>query len=1302
MAQLVLSTIGRAIGARVAPQAFRAIGAALGEVGGAALGRSIDQQIFGETRRFEGARLTDLHLQGSTEGASIPIVFGSVRIAGQVIWAARFKETSQTVESGGKGGGPRVTTTTYAYSLSFAVGLCEGEIARIGRVWANGEPFDLSEATWRLYTGSETQTVDALIEAIEGAQNAPAYRGLAYIVFEDLPLARFGNVMPQLSFEVIRAPRAIQGARIEERVRGVCLIPGSGEFVYATSPVRRVIGPGAEVAENVHAQSEYANLLVALDQLKADLPNCTSVMLVTSWFGLDLRCGQCAIMPGVELAQKTTTPVVWRAGGVDRSGAHVVSQVGGAPAFGGTPSDQTVIDAIAELKARGYKVGLYPFIHMDIPAGNGLPDPYGGAEQGAYPWRGRISVDPALGVVGSADKSAAAAGQIANFFGAAQASDFSIGANGVDYAGPAEWSFRRFILHCAKLAEAAGGVDAFVIGSELVNLTRVRDDSGAFPAVAALRSLASDVRTLVGMQTTLTYGADWSEYFGHQPQDGSGDVLFHLDPLWADSTIDVVGVDWYAPLTDWREGKTHADAQIARDIYDLGYLEGRIEAGEAYDWHYASDSDRASQIRSTISDGAYGEPWVYRAKDIRNFWARSHHERHGGVRSVSPTAWVAQSKPVWFLEIGIPAVNKGANAPNLFIDDKSSESALPPFSTGARDDLVQRRALDAYLSYWDEAGVNNPISTVYGGPMLDMDAMFVWCWDARPYPAFPAREDVWSDGANWRAGHWLNGRAGLAGLGEVVAELCARAGLGAIDVGALNGAVSGYVVDAPTSARSALEPLMAAYAFDARERDGLLVFAHRGDAAALALSLDDFTAESAGETFALRADARDAPIEARTRFIDAGLDYRVAAVSARRLDTASGGVVTIDAPLVLESQAAEAISMRVLAERRAQAETVSFAVGPALLALEPGDLVSFPWAPNSAFEITHIEDAEARRVSARRAAEASAGLYTLATPAPAPGAGAAPSPAFSILDLPLLPGEEDDERPLAGVFASPWLGAHAIYLGADSASLSKRADAAAPAIMGELIDDLPAGPTGRWDEASRARVRLYGGALASVSEAAVLDGANAFAVEGAGGAWEILQARNAVLVGAGEYELSGLLRGQQGSEQAIGAPALAGSRIVKLDSRLVRLTVGANEWGQSLHAAAPPWGALATDSRASVLSPLLAHAAARPYAPAHLRASRAPSGDITITWVRRARAGGDAWGAGEPPIEGPTEAYLIEILDNFGDVLRSASVSAPHYLYGASEQLIDFGVLPSAVRARVAMLDSGGAAGLKSELTLTL
>ncbi len=127
----------------------------------------------------------------------------------------------------------------------------------------------------------------------------------------------------------------------------------------------------------------------------------------------------------------------------------------------------------------------------------------------------------------------------------------------------------------------------------------------------------------------------------------------------------------------------------ARSIYALNYLTGNLRGGEGFDWYYASGADRDAQVRSPITDGA-GKPWVFRYKDIKSWWLNAHYDRPGGVESGTPTDWVPQSKPFWLMEIGCPAVDKGANQPNVFVDPKSSETALPYYSRGSRDDVMQR------------------------------------------------------------------------------------------------------------------------------------------------------------------------------------------------------------------------------------------------------------------------------------------------------------------------------------------------------------------------------------------------------------------------------------------------------------------------------------------------------------------------------------------------------------------------------------------------------------------------------------
>ncbi|HET9229837.1 MAG TPA: phage tail protein, partial [Vitreimonas sp.] len=590
-------------------------------------------------------------------------------------------------------------------------------------------------------------------------------------------------------------------------------------------------------------------------------------------------------------------------------------------------------------------------------------------------------------------------------------------------------------------------------------------------------------------------------------------------------------------------------------------------------------------------------------------------------------------------------------------------------------------------------GDNNPVSSLTGKPMIE--ASFAWCWDARPFPAFPARADVWADGASWRRGHWLNGRAGLSALGEVVTDLCLRAGVEDADASALLGAVSGYVVDSPADARTALEPLMAAYDFVAGERDGQIVFFHRDENDPVDIPFDDLAERSAGAPFAQRGDAAETPIEARVRFLDAAKDYLVAGVSARRLDRAEGGVISVDAPLVLEAETADQIAQTLLADRRAAAETLRIDLGPAHIALEPGDRITL--AAGDVFEIARIDDAEARSLDLQRVRTPLSASVSLGEPSAPPTPGVAPTPAFSILDLPLLPTAEADERPLAAVFASPWLDAHDIYAGV---ALTRRARTTQPAIMGELLWALWPGPVDRWDEGNFVRIKFYGGSLASAEKDAVLNGANVFAIDGGDGEWEIVQARVCELVAPNEYELRGFLRGQLGSAHAMRAPHPVGTRIVKLDQRLARADIAAHEWGEALSFIAPPAAALPTDARAVSGTMTLPHAAARPWAPAHLRARRVAGDEVEISWVRCARSD-DHWGAGDPPLGAPAESYRLHILD--GEIVtREVFTAAPSYLYAAADQAADFGAPPASLRLRVAQIGADGSAGLNKELTITL
>jgi hypothetical protein len=1218
MAQAVLGGLGQALGGGV------------GQAIGRALGGMLDQQLvasLGPARQV-GPRLEALRLQSTAGGAPMALVLGRARVTGQVIWAARFLE--QRHEQGGGKGGPR--TESYAYSLSFAVAVCEGPIDGIGRIWADGQPLDRAGATLRIHRGTEDQMPDPLIEAVEGAGAAPACRGTAYVVFEDLPLAPYGNRVPQLAFEVFRRPAGGQPT-LEDRLAGVCLIPGAGEFVLATEPVVRRTGLTRTEVENVSSAEGRPDLVVSLDQLTAACPNLKRVSLVIGWFGDDLRAGHCTIRPGVERRDKPTVPLDWSVVGLDRASAHLVSEVEGGAAYGGTPSDDSVRQAVAELKARGLEVTLYPFVFMDIPPGNGLSDPYGGAEQAAYPWRGRIV----------ADDPVAAEGDVEAVFGAVDG-----------------WGLRRLARHYAALA-AETGADGLLIGSEMRGLTTSRDESGGYPAVAAFRALLAECRVIVAPGVALSYAADWSEYSGHRPDDGSGDVMFHLDPLWADPALDYVGIDWYPPLGDWRAGDGGLDAETYAGPDDPAYLAMQVAGGEHFDWFYADDADRAAQVRTPIADLAHGEDWVFRAKDLKGWWSHAHHDRPGGARSASPTAWEPGMKPIRLTEFGCAAVDRGGNAPNLFQDPKSAESALPPYSTGARDDRMQRRALAAVLDHFDGSAAN-PVSGAYGGRMLEgADA---WCWDARPWPAFPGRPELWADAPAWHSAHWLNGRL----LGEtegLLADLAGRVGPEDVPVtGPVRDRIEGYVVDRPMSVREALAPLVSGLGLVVSEAGGQLTLRAEDDGPVVTIDPDALALPDEGGAEVRDRTVDESPDRVRVRYLNLADDYQTGSVTLSRDeggDTVAG--LDVDLPAVCDEGQARRLAVR-LAAGLEGLERRTVTLGPLqALTLEPGDRVQRV-GEDVLWRVERISlDEEARAVLVPVpvvAVEDGTPVWRQPDPLGPPGA-----PWLRILELPSLVGRSEGGV-VAAVAVEPWA-RHAVTAGPDATSQTLRGVARGPASVGVLTEPLMPGVCGRWDEAATVTVRIEGRSPESREPLTVLAGANAVAVETPAG-WEVIQYRTAELVGGDVWRLRGLLRGQGGGEPEAEAGADSGAGVVFLDDSLVELGPMREEYGLPLLWRAGAGGAVPSGPFVSELTHVLAGRAERPWRPVHLKA-RSGEGGMMLSWIARMRTGGDSW-EGEPEPVDPMR-FRVRLLD--GEVQRRAvEVAGTEWLYSEVDREADF------------------------------
>lgn len=508
-------------------------------------------------------KLNELSIQTSTYNKIIPVIYGTVRLAGNIIWMSDIREvkeeTVNTVRTG-KNSKTKQKMMNYYYFASFAIAICKGEIESIKNVWVNTELLNLANYRHRIYYGTSTQEPDTLIQAIEGVGKCTAYRDICYIVFEDFPLSDFGNRIPNFTFEVKRKELFDKNDEnlLENMITGVNLIPGSGEFAYdteITDKVKNIIVNGylyddyeEKQTLNKNNNENVADCILSLNQLQNDLPNCKWVAPVVGWFGSSLDISTCTIKPKIEYPEIDghiffkNTPNDWQVGNYTRKNADLVSSDNCSIRYGGTPSDSSVLNLLKNLRERNLKIMFYPMIFMDIEN---------------KPWRGYLTGNY---------------NNIENFYNN---------------------QYKPFILHYANLVKDYA--DCFIIGSELKGLTSIKDENNNFPFVDKLIDLANECRKILGNNVKISYAADWSEY--HHTDGG----WYNMDKLWASDNIDFVGIDAYFPLTD------SDDINITKDTIKKGW-----ESGEYYDFYYDNYNKKQNL-----------QP-QYAIKNIKWWWENNH------------------------------------------------------------------------------------------------------------------------------------------------------------------------------------------------------------------------------------------------------------------------------------------------------------------------------------------------------------------------------------------------------------------------------------------------------------------------------------------------------------------------------------------------------------------------------------------------------------------------------------------------------------------------------------------------------
>ncbi|RYE06569.1 MAG: hypothetical protein EOP33_00535 [Rickettsiaceae bacterium] len=512
------------------------------------------------------------------------------------------------------------------------------------------------------------------------------------------------------------------------------MIPGSGEYVYDTK-VQYKTNNGAESNQEVinsHNHFNIANSVHSLNQMLQICENIEWVSPVVCWFGDNIDASICKIKSAVEFNNNNVTySEEWQVSHYRRSSAKLISKdTEGNPKYGGTVNDNSVLRYLEELKNRNLNVMFYPMCFLDIEG---------------KPWRGHLTSD----------------------------------ARGIERFFNQDEGYNNFIIHYANLVK--NHVDAFVIGSEFIGLTAVREGD-RYPAVDELVKLATIVKSIMGTRVLVTYAADWSEY--HHTHGG----WYNLDPLWSSPNIDFIGIDAYFPVT-----RSTTSTIITTDI-EQGW-----QSGEGYDYYYDH----------TGAKMPLDAPYAW--KNVKYWWENFHQNPDG-----NNSPWQPRMKKIWFTEFGFPSIDKATNQPNVFFDPHCRDGGIPKYSTGEVDFSIQRRAIKSFINYWENQEY--------------IERCFLWTWDARPYPAWP-HLNIWADEYLWEKGYWVNNKFGAANVAAIILELSNRCGISyeKLDVSDLDQSIEGIVFDRCMSANDAINIVRVNSFFDIKTTQGNKIsFVKRG------------------------------------------------------------------------------------------------------------------------------------------------------------------------------------------------------------------------------------------------------------------------------------------------------------------------------------------------------------------------------------------------------------------------------------------------------------------------------------------
>lgn len=1213
---------------------FGIAGSALGAISsGAAVGLMVGQLaaavLFPGHTYSSGPRLQDTQVSSSAPGAPLPIIYGAVRMAGQIIWSTGIQETKSTTSTSGKGA-PTQTATTYSYTTSFAALFCEGP-ANVVQVWgdakliydktgkgaiaadqlATGIGTNTKLVVPTIYPGSTTQLPDPSIQADKGINGTPAFRGRCYIVYENFPLADFGNRLPN--------------------IRGLCVSATVLAYIKDTYPPAGLVDPQTSAYQN--SQYPYVS------------PVSREAIVLDDASGF--------VVETIDLNTSNTTALgAWIASTVFTPGMQILDPNGNVQNVQSTSGDQKT----------GSSVPTFTHTEGDLTIDHHVTWINVGAGPTGIP---------------------VTAKGILNFIEDASSETFVSHTGTMPYSAAVD--SQGYIWDCALLTKSGA-----------THWWMYRFDPRTFKPVARLDlgPLSGPVKNYI---TTAINGRNTVVAVTDRTYSDNG-MIYFLDG--AAGTIIASGLcAGTAPNTHYAAGQ----GTPAIDKFGVAYIV----------WIDSFTSPWAYAIYKYDPRSGGVETSIY------NF---NGDATHGVARCV---LWSAvDNSLIVFTDLGaivkidvatmtilattVPGMYCQSAGWDEFIgkayNGQVPASGLLTVPAGSAAGVV---ANTHFLTFdcTAFAEVSRVLQTNWFALSANWSGVTFFGYDVPTHSLVAACPSYFA--GSFRI--YLDRQTvGGETLDQVVLDILTRGNLdpSLVDVTALSGdIVFGYPMTRNTDVKNALTPLAAAYFFDIVERDFKLHCVKKGGASAISIPEADLGLLGDGfevkPTFAQEADL---PKSVEVMYADPALDYQSQKQGKRRHARVvkTKNKTIIELPLTLNSDVAMSIAVKALQVFWDERNTYTFNLYSAKYQIiDPSDVVTFtykgkPYAAritkttsglDFSLQVEAVSEDPRNYITAQKGSGAGGFVSPVINPAP--------DTILFVLDIGLLQDQDASVHGSTGYYdamSAPTLGwpGGVLFASSDNQNFDPVDYSNTPVPYGIVGKATPAPtrPFTTFDYSTVINVRMAAGqTLSSCTLAQLLNGANAcligttqyiydprYDIFGTHPIYpyELLQFKNATLQADGSYNLDTLIRGQRGTDWTIGMH-LAGETFILLtgggmDRKSAATTiVGINYQyykGVTVGGDVPSTPEIGIQHRGMDL---------KPYAVCHVAGVRDGSNNLTITWTRRTRVGGDGLmdGIDTVPLSEDSESYELDFFNPGGTFQRQVIIGTPTFIYTAAMQTAD-------------------------------